>query len=61
MSSRALAIGLGALVLLLVVSFLVRQRLGAERCAGLGLVYREGRGCVPDPERIILQRDLQRS
>lgn len=61
MSPRTLAIGLGALMLLLGLSFLVRQHLGAKRCAEFGLVYHEGRGCVPDPDRVILQRDLQRS
>lgn len=61
MSPRALAIGLGAVVLLLASSFLVRQHLGAKRCAELGLVYREGQGCVPDPDKVILQRDLRRS
>jgi hypothetical protein len=61
MSPRSLAIGLGALVLMLAASFLLRQHLGERRCAEFGLVYREGQGCVPDPDAVILQRDLQRS
>lgn len=61
MSPRSIAIGLAGLALLLATSFLVRQHLAAKRCAEFGLVYREGRGCVPDPDTVILQRDLQRS
>jgi hypothetical protein len=46
---------------MLAASFLLRQHLGERRCAEFGLVYREGQGCVPDPDAVILQRDLQRS
>ena len=61
MPPRWLAVSLGVLALLLAASFLLRQYLGARRCDDLGLVYREGRGCVPDPGAIILQRELHRS
>jgi len=49
------------LVLLLGVSYLVRQHVGAARCGKYGLVYREGHGCIPDPASIMLQRDIRRS
>ena len=61
MIQRWALVSLAGLVLLLAGSFVLRQHLGARRCAELGLVYREGRGCVPDPGSILLQRELQRS
>ncbi|MDX2258291.1 MAG: hypothetical protein NW205_05175 [Hyphomicrobiaceae bacterium] len=49
-----------AAVLMLSATQVMQSHYRAIECGRAGLVYETGKGCIPDPKSIIIERDLKR-
>ncbi len=60
MTQRVLLIVIAAAVLLLSASQMMRTHWASAECAKRGLIWNPGKGCVPDPSKVEIRRDLER-
>ncbi|MDX2290192.1 MAG: hypothetical protein NW217_15405 [Hyphomicrobiaceae bacterium] len=60
MSQRVLLVVIAAAVLLLSASQMMRTHWANADCLRKGLIWHPAQGCIPDPSKVEISRDLKR-